>query len=99
VGNKFLTSLSNMATNINLSDLETCYKVFRRDVIQKIELEEDRFGFEPEVTAKIARLGLRIYEVAISYHGRTYAEGKKIGWQDGVHAIWCIVKYNFLKRR
>ena len=99
VGNKFLTSLSNMATNINLSDLETCYKVFRRDVIQKIELEEDRFGLEPEVTAKIASLGLRIYEVAISYHGRTYAEGKKIGWQDGVHAIWCIVKYNFLKRR
>lgn len=99
VGNKFLTSLSNMATNINLSDLETCYKVFRREVIQKIELEEDRFGFEPEVTAKIARLGLRIYEVPVSYHGRTYAEGKKIGWQDGLRAIWCIVKYNFLKRR
>ncbi len=99
VGNKFLTTLSNMATNINLSDLETCFKVFRREVIQKIELEEDRFGFEPEVTAKVARLGLRIYEVPISYNGRTYAEGKKIGWQDGVRAIWCIVKYNFLTRR
>lgn len=99
VGNKFLTSLSNMATNINLTDLETCYKAFRREVIQQIELEEDRFGFEPEVTAKVARLGLRIYEVPVSYYGRTYAEGKKIGWQDGVRAIWCIIKYNFLKRR
>ena len=97
LGNKFLTFLSNMATDINLTDLETCYKVFRREVIQGIRLEEDRFGFEPEVTAKIARLGVRIYEVAISYYGRTYAEGKKIGWQDGFHAIWCIVKYNFLK--
>jgi len=99
VGNKFLTSLSNMATNINLTDLETCYKVFRREVIQKINLEEDRFGFEPEITAKIARLGVRIYEVPVSYYGRTYAEGKKIGWKDGFHAIWCIIKYNFLKRR
>jgi len=98
LGNKFLTFLSNMATNINLTDLETCYKAFRREVIQQVRLEEDRFGFEPEVTAKIARLGLRIYEVAISYYGRTYAEGKKIGWQDGFHAIWCIFKYNFLKR-
>lgn len=97
VGNKFLTSLSNMATNINLTDLETCYKVFRREVIQKITLEEDRFGFEPEVTAKVARLGLRIYEVPVSYYGRTYAEGKKIGWKDGIRAVWCIVKYNFLK--
>jgi glycosyltransferase involved in cell wall biosynthesis len=99
VGNRFLTSLSNMATNINVTDLETCYKVFRREVIQKIKLEEDRFGFEPEVTAKIARLGVRIYEVAISYYGRTYAEGKKIGWKDGFHAIWCIIKYNFLKQQ
>jgi glycosyltransferase involved in cell wall biosynthesis len=98
LGNKFLTFLSNMATNINLTDLETCYKAFRREVIQQVRLEEDRFGFEPEVTAKIARLGVRIYEVAISYYGRTYAEGKKIGWQDGFHAIWCIFKYNFLKR-
>lgn len=98
LGNKFLTLLSNMATNINLTDLETCYKAFRREVIQQVQLEENRFGFEPEVTAKIARLGVRIYEVAISYYGRTYAEGKKIGWQDGFHAIWCIFKYNFLKR-
>jgi glycosyltransferase involved in cell wall biosynthesis len=98
-GNKFLTFLSNMATNINLTDLETCYKVFRREIIQNIRLEEDRFGFEPEVTAKISRLGIRIYEVPISYYGRTYAEGKKIGWKDGLHAIWCIVKYNFLKSR
>jgi hypothetical protein len=87
-----------MATDLNLTDLETCYKAFRREVIQQLRLEEDRFGFEPEVTAKIARRGLRIYEVAISYYGRTYADGKKIGWQDGFHAIWCIVKYNFLKR-
>jgi glycosyltransferase involved in cell wall biosynthesis len=99
VGNRFLTSLSNMATNINLTDLETCYKIFRREVIQKIDLREDRFGFEPEVTAKVARLGVRIYEVPVSYYGRTYAEGKKIGWKDGVRAVWCIVKYNFLKRR
>jgi glycosyltransferase involved in cell wall biosynthesis len=98
VGNKFLTFVSNMATDLNLSDMETCYKAFRREVIQKIRLEEDRFGFEPEVTAKVARLGVRIYEVAVSYYGRTYAEGKKIGWRDGLHALWCVVKYNFLKR-
>jgi len=99
LGNKFLTFLSNMATDINLTDLETCYKVFRREVIQGIRLEEDRFGFEPEVTAKIARLGVRIYEVAISYYGRTYAEGKKINWRDGVAALWCILKYNLLRRQ
>jgi glycosyltransferase involved in cell wall biosynthesis len=98
VGNRFLTFLSNMSTDLNLTDMETCYKIFRREVIQKITLEEDRFGFEPEVTAKVARLGVRIYEVAISYYGRTYDEGKKIGWKDGIHAIWCILKYNFLKR-
>jgi glycosyltransferase involved in cell wall biosynthesis len=98
VGNKFLTFLSNMATDLNLTDMETCYKVFRREIIQGLRLEEDRFGFEPEVTAKVARRGLRIYEVAISYHGRTYAEGKKIGWQDGCHAVWCVLKYNLLKR-
>jgi len=98
VGNKFLTALSNMATNLNLTDLETCYKAFRREVIQRIRLRENRFGFEPEVTAKIARLGLRIYEVPISYHGRTYADGKKIGWKDGLWALWCIIKYNFLIR-
>jgi glycosyltransferase involved in cell wall biosynthesis len=98
VGNRFLTLLSNMLTNLNLTDMETCYKVFRREVIQGIELEQDRFGFEPEVTAKIAKIkGLRIYEVGISYHGRTYDEGKKIGWQDGVKALWCIIKYS-LKR-
>jgi glycosyltransferase involved in cell wall biosynthesis len=97
VGNKFLTMLSNMATNLNLSDLETCYKVFRREVIQQIRLEEKRFGFEPEVTAKVSKLGVRIYEVPISYHGRTYAEGKKVNWKDGVRALWCIVKYNFLR--
>jgi glycosyltransferase involved in cell wall biosynthesis len=96
VGNKFLTTMSNMSTNLNLSDLETCYKVFRREVIQSIRLEENRFGFEPEVTAKIARLGLRIYEVPVSYYGRTYAEGKKINWKDGFQALWCIIKYNFL---
>ena len=98
IGNKFLTSLSNMATNLNLTDMETCYKVFRRGLIQKIRLEEDRFGFEPEVTAKVAQLGVRIYEVAISYYGRTYAEGKKINWQDGMHAIWCIFRYNLIRR-
>lgn len=98
VGNGFLTLLSNMATNLNLTDMEACYKVFRRELIQGIHLVEDRFGFEPEVTAKIARAGARIYEVAISYHGRTYAEGKKIGWRDGVSAIRCIVLYGLLKR-
>jgi len=99
VGNKFLTTMSNMATNLNLTDLETCYKAFRREVIQQIRLEENRFGFEPEITAKIARLDLRIYEVPISYYGRTYADGKKIGWKDGFRAIWCIFKYNFLIRQ
>ncbi len=98
VGNKFLTFLSNMATDLNLTDMETCYKVFRREIIQRLRLEENRFGFEPEVTAKVARLGVRIYEVAVSYYGRTYAEGKKIGWRDGIHAIGCIIKYNLLKR-
>jgi glycosyltransferase involved in cell wall biosynthesis len=93
VGNQFLTLLSNVFTNLNLSDMETCYKVFRREVIQSIEIEEDRFGFEPEVTAKVAKLKCRIYEVGISYAGRTYEEGKKIGWKDGVSALRCIVKY------
>lgn len=96
VGNKLLTTLSNMATGINLTDMEVCYKTFRRELIQRIRLEENQFGFEPEVTAKVARLKARMYEVAISYNGRTYAEGKKIGWRDGAHALWCIVKYNFL---
>jgi glycosyltransferase involved in cell wall biosynthesis len=94
VGNRMLTTFSNMLTNINLTDMEVCYKVFRREVLQKIEIEESRFGFEPEITAKVAKLGCRIYEVGISYAGRTYHEGKKIGWRDGVRAIWCIVKYN-----
>ena len=93
LGNKFLTLLSNMMTDLNLTDMETCYKVFRRELIQSIPLEEDRFGFEPEVTAKLARAGARIYEVGISYHGRTYEEGKKIGVRDGVRALWCIFKY------
>jgi len=97
VGNNLLTLFSNMATNLNLSDMEACYKVFRRDLIQKIKIEEDRFGFEPEIVSKMARLNVRIYEVAVSYYGRTYAEGKKIGWRDGAHALWCIVKYNFLR--
>ena len=96
VGNNLLTTFSNMATDLNLTDMETCYKVFRREVIQKIKIEENRFGFEPEITAKVARLKVRIYEVAISYYGRTYAEGKKIGWRDGFRALWCIFKYNFL---
>jgi len=96
-GNHLLTLLSNMATNLNLTDMESCYKMFRREFIQSIRIEEDRFGFEPEVTAKIARSGARIYEVAISYHGRTYAEGKKITWKDGVQALWCILKYNFFR--
>ncbi len=94
VGNKFLTTLSNMVTNLNLTDMETGTKVFRRDVIQSIELKEDRFGFEPEITAKTARRGDRIYEVGISYSGRTYAEGKKISWKDGFRAIWVIFKYS-----
>ena len=97
VGNHLLTTFSNMATNLNLTDMEACYKVFRRDLIQNIRIEEDRFGFEPEIVAKVARLNVRIYEVAISYYGRTYAEGKKIGWRDGFRALWCIVKYNWLR--
>jgi glycosyltransferase involved in cell wall biosynthesis len=92
--NKLLTLFSNMFTNLNLTDMETCHKAFRRDVIQKIDLRENRFGFEPEVTAKVARMGCRIYEVGISYSGRTYAEGKKIGWRDGLRALWCILRYN-----
>jgi glycosyltransferase involved in cell wall biosynthesis len=99
VGNRFLTLLSNMFTNLNLTDVETCYKVFRRDVLSKIELKENGFGFDPEFTAKIAKLNLRIYEVGISYAGRTYEEGKKIGWKDGFWAIWCIVKYGLLRLR
>jgi glycosyltransferase involved in cell wall biosynthesis len=95
VGNNLLTTFSNKATDLNLTDMETCYKTFRREVIQKIRIEENRFGFEPEITAKVARLKVRIYEVAISYYGRTYAEGKKIGWRDGFRALWCICKYNF----
>ena len=94
VGNSILTLLSNCLTNINLSDMETCYKVFRREVIQSIPLEENRFGFEPEITVKVARRKLRIYEVGISYSGRTYEEGKKIGWKDGVRALYCLVKYS-----
>lgn len=94
VGNKFLTLLSNMFSNLNLTDMETCYKMFRREVLTSIKLEQDRFGFEPEITAKIAHRGWRIYEVGISYFGRNYAEGKKINWRDGLAAIWCILKYN-----
>jgi glycosyltransferase involved in cell wall biosynthesis len=97
VGNGFLTLLSNMLTDLNLTDMETCYKVFRREVIQSIPIQENRFGFEPEITAKIAKRGYRLYEVGISYYGRTYEEGKKIGWRDGLHAIWCILKYNLLR--
>lgn len=95
VGNRFLTMLSNMATNLNVTDMETCYKVFKREIIQGIAIQENRFGFEPEITAKVAKLGVRIYEVPISYYGRTYAEGKKINWRDGFSAIRCILKYNF----
>lgn len=94
LGNQFLTLLSNMATDLNLTDMETCYKVFRREIIQRIQIEENRFGFEPEITAKTAKMKARIYEVPISYYGRTYAEGKKINWKDGFRALWCIVKYN-----
>ena len=97
VGNKFLTLCSNMVTNLNLTDMETCYKVFRRGVLQKITIEEDRFGFEPEITAKVAKLGVPIYEVGISYYGRTYEEGKKIGWRDGFRALWAIAKYNLFR--
>jgi glycosyltransferase involved in cell wall biosynthesis len=94
LGNGLLTFMSNMFTNLNLTDMETGYKAFRREVIQAIEIEEDRFGFEPEITAKIARARYRIYEVGVAYFGRTYVEGKKIGWKDGMWAIWCILKYN-----
>jgi glycosyltransferase involved in cell wall biosynthesis len=97
VGNKTLTLLSNMATNLNLTDMETGYKMFRREVVLKIQIEEDRFGFEPEIVAKVSRMGLRIYEVPISYYGRTYDEGKKIGWRDGFSALRCIVKYNLFR--
>jgi glycosyltransferase involved in cell wall biosynthesis len=96
IGNKFLTFLSNMLTNLNLTDMETCYKMFRREVVQSLPLKENRFGFEPEVTARIARIpNIRIYEVGISYYGRTYAEGKKINWRDGFRAIYCILKYRW----
>ena len=95
IGNRWLTSASNMLTNLNLTDMETCYKLFRRETVQSLKLVERRFGFEPEVTAKVSRVpGVRIYEVGISYYGRTYLEGKKIGWKDGFRAIWCIMKYN-----
>jgi glycosyltransferase involved in cell wall biosynthesis len=97
VGNSFLTLLSNMFTNLNLTDMETCYKVFRREIIQSLQIEENRFGFEPEITAKIAKLDCRIYEVGISYYGRTYKDGKKIGWKDGVRALYCILKYGIFK--
>jgi len=97
LGNIFLTTLSNMLTNINLTDMETCYKVFRREIIQSIKIEEDRFGFEPEITAKVAKLGCKIYEVGISYSGRTYQEGKKINWKDGISALGCILKYNLFR--
>jgi glycosyltransferase involved in cell wall biosynthesis len=99
MGNKLLTFTSNMFTNLNLSDMETCYKLFKADIIKNIRLKEKRFGFEPEVTSKIARIpGIRIYEVGISYYGRTYKEGKKIGWKDGMRAMYCILKYNLLTR-
>jgi glycosyltransferase involved in cell wall biosynthesis len=99
IGNKWLTTLSNMLTNLNLSDMETCYKLFKREIIQSIKLKEKRFGFEPEVTAKISRVPkIRVYEVGISYYGRTYEEGKKIGWKDGFRAIWCILKYNLFSK-
>ena len=98
VGNGLLTLLSNVFTNLNLTDMETCYKVFRREIIQNISIEENRFGFEPEIVAKISKIkNIRIYEVGISYYGRTYEEGKKIGWKDGVRALYCIVKYHFSK--
>lgn len=99
VGNWLLTLLSNMITNLNMSDMETCYKVFRREVIQAIPIEEDRFGFEPEITVKIAKRQLRVYEIGISYWGRTYAEGKKIGWRDGFRALWCLAKYGLKEPR
>lgn len=97
LGNRMLTTLSNMFTNVNLSDMETCYKVFRRDVLRRITIEENRFGFEPEMTAKVARMRVRLFEVPIAYYGRTYEEGKKIGWKDGFRAFWCIMKYGLRK--
>jgi hypothetical protein len=99
LGNRFLTLLSNMVTNLNLTDMETCYKCFRREVLEGIRIEERGFGVEPELTAKVATGGWRVYEVGISYAGRTYAEGKKIGWRDGVRAVWCIFKYGLFRRR
>jgi glycosyltransferase involved in cell wall biosynthesis len=99
IGNRFLTFLSNVATNLNLTDMETGYKLFKREIVQQISLKENRFGFEPEVTAKVARIkGIRIYEVGISYYGRTYDEGKKINWKDGLRAIYCIIKYNYFSK-
>ena len=98
LGNQFLTLLSNMFTNLNLTDMECCYKLFRREIIEQVSIEENRFGFEPEITAKVSRLQCRIYEVGVSYAGRTYAEGKKIGWRDGVRAIYAILKYNIWHR-
>jgi glycosyltransferase involved in cell wall biosynthesis len=95
VGNRILTTFSNMATNLNLTDMDAGFKAFRRDVVQKIQIQENRFGFEPEIVAKVSRLRVRVYEVAISYYGRTYAEGKKVGWRDGISALRCIIKYNF----
>lgn len=97
VGNKFLTVLSNMLTDLNLTDMETCYKVFKRDVLEKISIEENGFGFEPEFTAKVAELRCRVYEVGISYYGRTYEGGKKIGWKDCISAVKCIIKYNLFR--
>jgi glycosyltransferase involved in cell wall biosynthesis len=97
VGNRILTTLSNMATNLNLTDMETCYKAFKREVLNRIQIEEPRFGFEPEITAKVSKLNVPIYEVAISYYGRTYQEGKKINWKDGVSALRCVIKYNFFR--
>jgi hypothetical protein len=98
IGNKILTFLSNISTNLNLTDMETCYKLFKKDIIKKIQLKENRFGFEPEVTAKISKIkNIKIYEVGISYNGRTYDEGKKINWKDGFRAIYCIIKYSFVK--
>ncbi|MBW6534634.1 MAG: glycosyltransferase family 2 protein [Mariniphaga sp.] len=99
IGNKFLTFFSNMFTDLNLTDMETCYKLFRSEIIKSLDLKENRFGFEPEVTAKVARVpGVRIYEVGISYYGRTYEEGKKIGWRDGFRALWCVLKYNVFQK-
>lgn len=98
IGNRFLTFISNMFSNLNFTDIETCYKMFKKEIIQKINIQEDRFGIEPEITAKIAKMNVRIYEVGISYYGRTYKEGKKIKWQDGLRAIYCIIKYSLLKK-